>query len=67
MPEGKAVIRTQELPILDIGGFLSGNHADLELLAGQLRVAAAEFGFFFIKNHGISEKLIKNVLLFQLQ
>ena len=61
MPEGKAVIRTQELPILDIGGFLSGNHADLELLAGQLRLAAAEFGFFFIKNHGISEKLIKNV------
>ena len=61
MPEGKAVIRTQELPILDIGGFLSGNHADLEPLAEQLRAAAAEFGFFFIKNHGISEKLIKNV------
>lgn len=61
MPEGKTVIRTQELPVLDIGGFLSDNHADLELLAEQLRAAATEFGFFFIKNHGISEKLIKNV------
>ena len=61
MPEDKTVIRTQELPVLDIGDFLSGNDAELVFLAEQLRAAAEEFGFFFIKNHGISEKLIKNV------
>ena len=61
MPTDKTVIRTQELPVLDVGDFLSGSDADLESLAEQLRSAAEEFGFFFIKNHGISEKLIKNV------
>ena len=61
MPTDKAVIRTQELPVLDVGDFLGGSDADLESLAEQLRSAAEEFGFFFIKNHGIAEKLIKNV------
>ena len=61
MPTDKTVIRTQELPVLDVGDFLSGSDADLESLAEQLRNAAEEFGFFFIKNHGISKKLIKNV------
>ena len=61
MPTDKTVIRTQELPVLDVGDFLGGSDADLESLAEQLRSAAEEFGFFFIKNHGISEKLIKNV------
>jgi isopenicillin N synthase-like dioxygenase len=61
MPEDTNVIRTQELPVLDLGDFLSGNDADLNFLAEQLRAAAEEFGFFFIKNHGISDKLIKKV------
>jgi isopenicillin N synthase-like dioxygenase len=61
MPEDANVIRTQELPVLDLGDFLSGNDADLNFLAEQLRAAAEEFGFFFIKNHGISDKLIKKV------
>jgi isopenicillin N synthase-like dioxygenase len=55
------IIRTQELPVLDLGNYLRGNDADLDLLAGQLRAAAEEYGFFFIKNHGIPATLINNV------
>ncbi len=61
MADYTQVIRTQELPVLDIGDFLNGDHANLKSLAEQLRLAAEEFGFFFIKNHGVSEELIKKV------
>ena len=55
------VIRTQELPILDLGNFLTGNDVDLDQLADSLRQAVEEFGFFFIRNHGVSDNLIKRV------
>jgi isopenicillin N synthase-like dioxygenase len=55
------VIRTQELPVLDLGSFLNGDDNDLESLAEQLRGAAEEFGFFFLKNHGVPEDLIQKV------
>jgi len=61
MSSEKQVIRTQELPILDIGDFVRGNEYNLDSLADQLRDAVEKFGFFFIKNHGVSEELIKNV------
>ena len=61
MSDNSHVIGTRELPVLDLGDFLIGNDADLHFLAKQLRAAAEEFGFFFIKNHGISNELIKNV------
>ena len=61
MTEDTQVIRTQELPVLDLGSFLSGDDTNLEDLAGTLCSAAAEFGFFFVKNHGISEELISEV------
>ena len=50
MTEDTQVIRTQELPVLDLGSFLSGDDTNLEDLAGKLCSAAAEFGFFFVKN-----------------
>ena len=61
MLEDAHVIKTRDLPVLDLGNFLSGNDADLDSLAAQLRAAAEEFGFFFIKNHGISDNLIDKV------
>jgi isopenicillin N synthase-like dioxygenase len=61
MPDDIQTCRTQELPVLDIGNFLSGSDDDLEVLADQLSGAAEEFGFFFLENHGISELLIQNV------
>ena len=61
MSDSEQVIRTQELPILDLSNFLKGQDSDLDLLADQLCKAVEEFGFFFIKNHGVSETLIKSV------
>ena len=58
MPHDIEIIRTQELPILDIGSFLDGKDDSLEALGEQLRYAAEIFGFFFLKNHGISQDLI---------
>ena len=51
MSGSEQVIRTQELPILDLSNFLKGQDGDLDLLADQLCKAVEEYGFFFIKNH----------------
>ena len=53
MSGSEQVIRTQELPILDLSNFLKGQDGDLDLLADQLCKAVEEFGFFFIKNHRV--------------
>lgn len=50
-----------EIPIID----LASVDKDLEArksLASKVRAAAESTGFFYIKNHGISEELIENAL-----
>ena len=39
----------------------TSNDVDLDQLADSLRQAVEEFGFFFIRNHGVSDNLIKRV------
>jgi hypothetical protein len=46
-----------EIPVLDVSGMF-GNLAARMKVADQIREAAMGTGFFYIKNHGISEELI---------
>ena len=47
-----------DIPVLDLGGFLSGEDGALARLASQLRHALEEIGFFYVINHGVSKNLI---------
>jgi isopenicillin N synthase-like dioxygenase len=48
----------ESIPILDLGPYLAGEpDADLRL-AGELRRACEEIGFYFITNHGVPQSLI---------
>ena len=47
-----------DIPVLDLGGFLSGKDGALATLAAELRHALEEIGFFYVVNHGVSKALI---------
>ena len=47
-----------EIPILDLGDFLAGKAGALEAVAAELQYAAENVGFFFIRNHGVSQDLV---------
>ena len=49
------------IPILDAGGYLTGNKAALAPLAGTLRDALADIGFYYLRGHGVSWSLIADV------
>ena len=63
MPDGISQSKAEyrDLPILDIGEFLAGEGAPSDDLAAQLRYACENVGFFFIKNHGVSDDLVKRI------
>ena len=48
----------QELPVLDLGPMRGGAPGALEALAAELRAAFTEYGFYFVRNHGIPESLL---------
>jgi isopenicillin N synthase-like dioxygenase len=47
-----------EIPILDLGPYLAGDSGALEKLAGELRYAQENVGFYFIVNHGVPQGLM---------
>ena len=47
-----------KIPILDLGDFLAGKAGALEAVAAELQYAAENVGFFFIRNHGVSQDLV---------
>lgn len=49
---------TSEIPILDLGDYLAGKPGALETTAKELRHAAENVGFYFIKGHGVPQELI---------
>jgi isopenicillin N synthase-like dioxygenase len=49
---------SEEIPIIDIAPIFSEDIAGRRLVASQIRAAAVNMGFFYIKNHGISEETI---------
>jgi isopenicillin N synthase-like dioxygenase len=49
---------TEEIPIIDLSPLYSSKLNDRQTLAKQIRAAAVNTGFFYIKNHGIDQKII---------
>ena len=49
---------SNEIPILDLSDFLAEKPGALEAVAKELRFAAENIGFFFIRGHGVSQNLI---------
>ena len=47
-----------QLPIIDLAPYLSGADGALQNLADEIADACERIGFFYIKNHGVSEDLI---------
>jgi len=54
-------VETGTLPVLDVGPFLAGEDGALETLAGEIRDACENIGFFFIRNHGVTDDLIERI------
>ncbi len=48
----------EEIPIIDLTPLFSPHLIDRQALANEIRAAAVNTGFFYIKNHGIKEETI---------
>ncbi|ODV94024.1 hypothetical protein PACTADRAFT_44338 [Pachysolen tannophilus NRRL Y-2460] len=58
-PEGNVPFR--QLPIIDLTDLESEDYSKRKKVAEDVYKACTEVGFFYIKNHGISDELVKNV------
>jgi isopenicillin N synthase-like dioxygenase len=47
----------QTLPIIDVRPLLEDNEADWQIVADAIGNACREFGFFYVKGHGVDEDL----------
>ncbi len=52
---------TEEIPILDISPYMSGEAGGLEAVAKRLREITETVGFFYLKGHGVSQELVDRV------
>jgi hypothetical protein len=50
----------EEIPVIDLSPLYSSKLEDRKALASKIRATAVNTGFFYIKNHGISEKIISD-------
>lgn len=46
------------IPVLDLGPVLAGEAGAMERVAGELREVSERVGFFYVKNHGVSQALV---------
>lgn len=51
---------SEEIPIIDLAPLYSSNVEDRKEIASEIRAAAVNTGFFYIKNHGIADETIAN-------
>ena len=51
-------VSTDELPIIDFGGFASGDAAARRRVIDEVGQACREIGFFYLTGHGITQQLI---------
>jgi isopenicillin N synthase-like dioxygenase len=56
-----ARVSAASLPVIDISGLSRKNAANRHAVGVQLRSACLDNGFFYIKNHGVSETLVDDV------
>lgn len=50
------------VPLIDVSGSKSKDHADRLRVADQVRAASLDRGFFYIEDHGVPDQLIEAVL-----
>jgi hypothetical protein len=50
----------EEIPVIDLSRLFSDNLEERKDLAKEIRAAAKNTGFFYIKNHGIEEEKMAN-------
>jgi len=55
-------IAASEIPVIDVGALSAEDDRGLAEVAAQMRAAAEQAGFFYIRNHGIAQDLIDAVL-----
>ena len=46
-----------EIPLIDLGPYFSGSHADRQRVAGEVHSACERIGFFLISGHGVDPAL----------
>lgn len=51
----------EEIPVIDIAGFLAGQPGELQRCAAQLRHAYEDVGFWFLRGHDVPQALIDRV------
>lgn len=54
-------IEQAQLPVIDLGGLMTGNEKDKKAVAHALGDAARTSGFFYITNHGVPADLIADL------
>jgi isopenicillin N synthase-like dioxygenase len=52
----------EEIPISDLGPFLSGWPGRSSASPRKVRCALENVGFFYVRNHGVPEKIVERVL-----
>ncbi len=60
MTAQNAIDTRPDIPVLDLGPYLSGQDGALDRVAAQLRHAQENVGFYFVVNHGVPKELIRN-------
>lgn len=55
--------KPDRIPVIDLAQSFSGNLADRQAVAAELRTAALDTGFFYVANHGVPQDLIQNQFL----
>lgn len=58
LSQGQTQDRVADIPVIDLGPYLSGEPGALAQAAEQLREALEHIGFFIIVNHGVPQTLI---------
>ena len=50
-----------EIPVIDVGGFLAGRPGELQRCAAALRHAYEDVGFWFLRGHDVPQALVERV------
>jgi isopenicillin N synthase-like dioxygenase len=54
-------LAADDIPIIDLGPYLAGEPGALDAVARDLYYASTQVGFYYLKNHGISQAVIDQV------
>ena len=49
---------TQSIPVIDVSRAFGGEPAALEAVAGQIRHASEDVGFFYLDGHGVPPAIV---------